>query len=231
MSAIDRMAVVIPARNEEAALGSCLRSVTLAQQRIQRYAPDVRSIVVLVLDRCTDGSAAVAADFPSVEVVQSTAGQVGAARHLGVGHALRTLPGPTRTCWIAGTDADSQVPPSWLVDQLTVARRGAHLVLGCIEPDRNGLSDNGFEEWLSRNPPFDGHPYVHGANLGIRADMYLRAGGYPRVAEHEDVMLAAAVRRLGGAVVSTATNPVVTSSRIHGRTPGGFAGYLAALTL
>lgn len=42
-------------------------------------------------------------------------------------------------------------------------------------------------------------------------------------------MLVAAVRALGLPTASTDRAPVRTSGRLHGRTAGGFAGYLRAL--
>ena len=44
-----------------------------------------------------------------------------------------------------------------------------------------------------------------------------------------DQALAAAVKRLGSRVISTAGSPVATSGRLQGRAPQGFAGHLAAL--
>lgn len=229
MAQLTGVAIVVPARDEEVLLGGCLRAITLARRRLGRAAPQISSVAVLVLDDCTDGSAAVAAQFPDVVVVHSRAGMVGAARSEGVAHALDLLPGPPASCWIASTDADSVVPPNWLVHQLTLAQQGAELVLGTVVPDRRGLPLATFDQWLARNPQHDGHPYVHGANLGIRGDAYLQVGGFAPVAEHEDAMLAKAVRESGGNVVATAAFPVATSGRMVGRTPGGLAGYLAAL--
>ena len=57
--------------------------------------------------------------------------------------------------------------------------------------------------------------------------LYEAAGGFPPVAEHEDVRLVEAVRALAEARVrATDTTRVLTSSRLTGRTPGGFAGHL-----
>jgi len=46
---------------------------------------------------------------------------------------------------------------------------------------------------------------------------------------HEDVLLASAVRQIGGRVFSTGSSPVLTSSRMSGRAPDGMARYLGAL--
>ncbi len=229
MNRIDRVAVVIPARNEQQRLGRCLEAVAAARRELIEFRPQVSVQVTVVLDRCTDGSADAVRTHTGVRGVVSTAGMVGAARRIGVRDALTGLGIHRDRTWIACTDADSVVPPDWLLRHTEIADQGADLLLGTVLPDRSELSGPEFEEWLSRHPQHDGHPYVHGANLGVRAAAYLRVGGFQRVSEHEDVMLADAVRSVGRRVVSTADCPVVTSARVHGRTPGGFAGYLAAL--
>lgn len=159
----------------------------------------------------------------------TSAGRVGAARRIGLRYALDVLDSDPARCWIANTDADSLVAENWLTAHLALAAHGADLVLGTVTPSRDELVPITFDTWSARHPQHDGHPYVHGANLGIRGETYLRVGGFPPVAEHEDVELTMAVRRLGGQVISTASCPVITSGRTVGRTPGGFAGYLAAL--
>ncbi|WP_111767871.1 glycosyltransferase [Nakamurella deserti] len=229
MTAIDRIAVVIPARNEERRLGRALTAVRGAARTLAESAPTVVTDVVVVLDRCTDGTADVLQRFPEVRAVTSTAGMVGAARHRGVGAALGDPAVLTARTWIATTDADSVVPVDWLGRHLAIARDGADLLLGTVVPDPAELDERALAAWTARHPQVDGHPYVHGANLGVRADTYVRAGGFPEVREHEDVLLAAAVRALGGVVVSPAGGPVRTSARTVGRTPGGFAEYLGAL--
>ena len=83
--------------------------------------------------------------------------------------------------------------------------------------------------WRLRHRLADGHPHVHGANLGVRGDTYLAAGGFRNVAAHEDVLLRDAVRALGGIVVSTGSGPVLTSGRQRGRAPAGLAHYLREL--
>lgn len=229
MSAVDRVVVVVPARNEERRIGEALRAIAASRLDLAVFDPAVTVRTVVALDRCTDGTAAVVGGFPDVLAVTSAAGMVGAARRTGVRAALAEPDvRPSRT-WIATTDADSRVPPEWLRHHLEIARGGADLLLGTVLPDPAELDDDAFEAWLVQHPQVDGHPYIHGANLGIRADRYLQVGGFRRVREHEDVLLAAAVRSSGGMVVSPGARPVLTSARMAGRTPGGFAGYLAGL--
>ena len=116
---VQQVAVVVPARNEQQLLPGCLAALTVAAERVA-----VPVSVVVVLDRCTDGTADLLAGRPGVRSVESVAGCVGAARATGAAQALAdsgALPGRT---WLACTDADSQVPPSWLVHQLDLADRG-----------------------------------------------------------------------------------------------------------
>ena len=162
------------------------------------------------------------------EIVLSRHGMVGAARAAGVATVLSTTASP-RLTWIACTDADSTVPADWFDTQLEAAGRGIGLLLGTVRPEPGELAADVYQAWSARHSLADGHPHIHGANLGIRGDVYLAAGGFPLVAEHEDVILAARVRLLGIPVESTGRSPVLTSARLTGRTPAGLAGYLRTL--
>ena len=88
--------------------------------------------VVLVLDRCTDRSASVAAGWPSVEVVVTVHGLMGAARAAGVRYATAVAELDADATWISNTDSDSVVPLDWLQTQLRSASRGADLKLGVV---------------------------------------------------------------------------------------------------
>jgi hypothetical protein len=101
--------------------------------------------------------------------------------------------------------------------------------LGTVRPDPQELAAGLLAAWRLRHLIADGHPHVHGANLGVRGDSYLAAGGFPDVATHEDVLLSAAVRRAGRVVLSTGSSPVLTSGRTTGRAPDGMATYLREL--
>lgn len=224
------LAVVIPARNEQERLPRCLRAVCAAEALLHRLMPGAPPTrIVVVLDSCTDGSRSVVDRWSGVEVLTRNFGNVGAARAAGVEYAL-TAAGGARPEWIASTDADSAVPAEWLVQQMGHAGADTDLLLGVVRPDADELQPSSMNRWLSQYHLRDGHPHVHGANMGVRSDMYQRAGGFPPLAEHEDVALAQRIRLLGGRVVSTAGHPVLTSARLGGRTPGGMAGYLKAMT-
>lgn len=226
-----RLVVVIPARNEERRLPRALSAVAAAEQALRdaTAGQGPASRVVVVLDRCTDGSLAVLADWPDVQVVHSDHGRVGAARALGIGRALTTPADGLTPGWIACTDADSAVPVDWLTTHLAHAMAGTDLLLGMVQPDPTELDQDLLRRFDLAHRLADGHPHVHGANLGISVDMYFRAGGFAGVDAHEDVLLANRVRSLGGRVVSTAQSPVLTSARKSGRAPTGLAGYLSDL--
>jgi glycosyltransferase involved in cell wall biosynthesis len=223
---IDSVVVVIPARDEETRLPRCLAALADAVETLEReYGAECPSVsVVVVLDRCTDGSADVVARWPRFGSLECTAGSVGAARRAGAALLLAGV-APART-WIATTDADSAVPARWLVVQMALAEAGTELVLGTVLPDEE-LPAPERARWHDAHTLVDGHPYVHGANLGVRADSYLAANGFSDVDSDEDVLLVAALRFAEVRECRTALIPVVTSGRLDGRAPGGFGGYLA----
>ncbi len=225
---IRRVAVVIPAADEEERIGRCLACVRVARSQLSRSHPRVSTEIIVVLDGCRDGTAAIAAVAGDVRTVPIAAGNVGAARRAGASAAL-AAPGSPGELWLASTDADSRVPPGWLTRMLGEAQLGAHLVLGTALPD-DDLGPAARAEWLRRHHLRDGHPHVHGASLGIRGDAYLALGGWRPLASGEDVDLARRASSAGHLrIARTAAIPVLTSARREGRAPRGFAGYLQAL--
>lgn len=220
-ASIRALVVVVPVHDEEELLDRCLASLATAVAAI-RVPCEAR----IVLDACTDGSAAIAARHP-FPVLHTDATAVGGARALGVASGLAALAHvPARRVWIANTDADSVVPANWLRLQLELARSGADVVVGTVRPDFDDLAPRHRRLWLETHIPGRPNGHTHGANLGIRADAYLAAGGFGGVAEHEDVGLVDACRAAGAVVVASDAAEVVTSGRFIGRTPGGYAGYL-----
>jgi glycosyl transferase family 2 len=227
---IGTVAVVVPASNEQAHIGECLYALAGARDHaLTNRADQVEVRILVVLDSCVDGTADVVGQHPGIDAVHCNAGQVGAARAFGAQHLLNSCPRPRSQIWFANTDADSHVPIDWLTSMLSHADRGTHVVLGTVRPD-DDLDVRRRHAWLSRHRLRRGHRHVHGANFGIRADTYLDLGGWPGVTTGEDVALAHRAATSGQVrVVRTAAIPVTTSSRLTGRAPDGFAGYLHAL--
>lgn len=227
---ITHIAVLIPARDEQQLLPRCLRSVQVARHRL----PDlVTSDVVVVSDCSTDHTAAIAAHLlgGSGAVASIKAGAVGAARARAAELALARFAGSPEHCWLASTDADCELPPDWLERQLATAARGWHAVAGIVDVD--GFAEHGpavpaLFRLTYRIHPDGTHPHVHGANLGVRADSYLQAGGWSPLASAEDHDLWNRLGRLGHRRLTDSTLIVNTSGRRIGRAPRGFAAALAA---
>ena len=228
---IAAVVVVVPARNEEEGLPQCLTAIGAAGRALAATYPTVDLSVTVVLDGCTDQSAQVVAGFPMVQAVEVNFASVGLARGAGVEHALSRLARPAAEVWVANTDADTVVPRDWLVEQCRLAARGVQLVLGTVEPNPEGMGIERKRAWRAANPLDDGHEYIHGANLGFRAESYLAVGGFAALDVHEDVDLTDRLKAHGIRWVAVDGIRARTSARTLGRTPGGFAGYLRDLPL
>ncbi|MFD7974100.1 hypothetical protein [Streptomyces clavifer] len=63
----------------------------------------------------------------------------------------------------------------------------------------------------------------------MRADAYLRCGGYPALATGEDRALVAALRTTGHRVLRTRRFPVLTSARLSARARDGYGDHLGRL--
>lgn len=221
------VAVVVPARNEQDCVGACLDALAVAVAELRR-ATAVEAHTVVVLDDCRDATADVVASYPDVVTVRSTAGCVGSARRAGVAAALRRC-APIGSTWIASTDADCRVPGTWLVDMVAHAAAGADVVLGTVRPDDTATAALA-AAWSDAHSLADGHPHVHGANLGISAAAYRTLGGWTALPAHEDRDLVERALARGLRIVRTDRSPVVTSARLQGRAPSGFAAYLQQLS-
>jgi glycosyltransferase involved in cell wall biosynthesis len=226
---IRQVVVIVPAADEEQRIARCLTSIHSAQHHLLRRAAHVQVQVIVALDSCRDGTAAICASFPRVTTVTTTSRSAGEARRAGSLAALRRRSGPVSELWLASTDADSEVPADWLTVMAAAAGHGADLVLGTVLPGP-GLTAAARARWLARHHLRDGHPHVHGANFGIRAGAYLALGGWPPLAVGEDAELARRAATAGHLrITRTATIPVVTSPRAAARAPHGFSSYLRAL--
>lgn len=227
---IHHIATLIPARNEERLLPRCIASVLRAQAALPS---GVSHDVIVAVDSSTDATYEIASDMlGSGGIVLTTeAGSVGTVRALATDAALARYTGPRTSCWLANTDADCEVPESWLLDQFLLAEAGTQAIAGTIEVD--DFSEH--RAWVARRFReayviyADGtHPHVHGANLGMRADIYLKAGGWASLATAEDHDLWQRISQRGGHRRAVADLRVITSGRRTGRAPDGFAGTLAA---
>jgi glycosyltransferase involved in cell wall biosynthesis len=227
-AAIDHVIVVVPALDEATTIAATIDSIRRAFRGVS--ATVTTDLVVAVDRRSRDGTAALArASLGSAGVVlEDDFGTVGAARRHGTDVGLRRASSAHRRTWLATTDADTTVPDRWLASQLVLVEAGAVAIAGIIElhEPSSALADR-FRAHYVLHP--DGtHPHVHGANLGVRADAYLEAGGWLDHESGEDHDLWRRLRAIGPVLHSTAVC-VATSARPVGRAPRGFADDLAAL--
>jgi cellulose synthase/poly-beta-1,6-N-acetylglucosamine synthase-like glycosyltransferase len=224
-----RFAVIVPAHNEQDVLAACLTAIGVAAQALGNVAglnPSVR--VVVVLDSCTDATGPIAR-AAGAETVTVGAHSVGVARAAGADFVLQDSRFRPEQVWLCNTDADSTVPANWLTHLLTLAGQGAELVLGTAVPEPTTGNHAILSRWHRLHTLIDGHSYVHGANLAIRADSYRALGGWSPVETGEDVDLAMRAAQASVRIARSAAAPVRTSSRLLGRAPAGYAGFLKAL--
>jgi cellulose synthase/poly-beta-1,6-N-acetylglucosamine synthase-like glycosyltransferase len=225
------VAVVIPALNEETAIRPCIESVLESSLLVEHLSA---LWIVVVADACTDRTACRArATLGSCgEVLECHARSPGTARQLGVAKALRHFESTDYSrLWIANTDADSCVPPDWLDHHLHLAEQGIAAIAGIVRVENvPGYGTEMAQRLLADyEVAADGtHSHVHGANLGVRADAYLDAGGWSQLTVAEDHCLWGRIRQRGWRLSSCAQSVVVTSGRLVGRARGGFADTLRA---
>ncbi len=234
------VAVIVPAHNEEDLLGACLDSVHRALDH--RWVEHMTSLVVVVLDQCSDRSRSTAERHtrPGDVLLDISSRNVGIARAAGSTFALEHLRrqgARAEACWLGHTDADSVVPPWWITRQLRYAST-TDAIAGVVRVEDWSDREPGTQEAFSRSYQRDGHGeeipdgshlHVHGANLGMRGDAYLAAGGFPDLACSEDHALWNAIRDGGRATLSTRRLWVTTSARRSARAAGGFADALSSL--
>ncbi len=108
------ISVIIPCYNEERFLPACLES--LKQQAFRNFE------IIVVDNNCTDKTAAIAKSYGARVVKEKKQGMI-SARERGFSAAEGTI--------IARTDADTELPPTWLADIRTAFDRHPEAVALC----------------------------------------------------------------------------------------------------
>ena len=206
-----KVSVIIPARNEEANIGRCLRSI-LAQQGIAFQ-------VIVVDDHSTDRTAEIARQVAQEPSTRSVAGQVivmQARRPLpdgwtGKANALCSAVPLARGDWLLFTDADTEHAPASLAAAVQEAEQhGADMFSLSPEQEVEGFWERAlmpviFSELAATFRPRDvSDPTkplaaANGQYLLIRRSVYQEVGGHAAVAGDllEDVALARRVKGAG----------------------------------
>jgi glycosyltransferase involved in cell wall biosynthesis len=229
--------VIVPARNEEARIGACLEALA-GQVEVDPSAFEV----VIVLDRCVDGTAeAVEATRArtghlTVHTVPGPGRGAGAARAAGMDIACARLESLGRPDGLlASTDADSRVAPDWIARQLEAVAAGAEAIGGevLLDPGEAAALPPGVlarreadlavraREAAARGPAE--HAHFSGASLGITPRAYRRAGGMAWIAALEDQELEDRLAAAGIAIHRLRPVSVVTAARTDGRAERGLA--------
>jgi hypothetical protein len=249
--------VAIPVKDEEERLPACLCALAHQIDRSGRPIPPALVRVALFANNCTDGSAGLARELGTswrldIRVVEASlppgAAHAGNARRAAMDIAEAWLmEGGEKDGVILTTDADSQVAPNWIAQNLAAFGAGAEAVLGRIDLDsegkflpdalhRRGQLEDTYEglltelSWLLdplEHNPWPHHATISGASLGVTRAAYCRVGRLPRVALGEDKALIGLLLRGDARIRYCQAIHVITSGRTAGRAPGGVADTLA----
>ena len=245
-----RVAVALPAKDEEDRLPACLAALDVAAGR---FGGSVA--IVAVANNCTDRTVACLRSTRLRHAVLhwSAVSLIGEHRHAGWARRLALDTAADHlidtTDVLMSTDADTEVAPDWLIRSLwhihtggadavagrALTRRTERAALGTDAMRRLNMLGRYYTalDWLraDREPTSDDiwprHYYEGGASIALTLDLYRRIGGAPTPPVAEDRALFDAVRRAGGRVRHPVDVRVFTSGRTEGRAPGGMADAFA----
>lgn len=215
------LGIVIPAHNEQGVIVECLMAIKKAAAHPRLQGEEVE--ILVVLDYCTDLTPIYVAQA-QVSSLEIQARNVGMARARGAEAMLER-----GARWLAFTDADTQVAPDWLADQLALE---ADAVCGTVAVEDWSAHGTHAEllqcHFAQTYTDVDGHRHIHGANLGVCAIAYRASGGFQHLACSEDVAFVEALQNSGARIAWSARPRVVTSARRLARAQGGFADALSS---
>lgn len=240
-----RVVVAIPVKNEEERIGLCLEALSLQDQ------VDFADVaVVLLLNNCTDDTAAKVREFApllpyrieihAVALPQAYA-NAGWARKLAMDAAARLV---ASDGLILTTDADTLAHEDWIAANRREVENGHDAVAGYVMADPMELMqlppailERGSLEWEYQqlaaeldarmdpeaHDPWPRHNQNCGASAAVTATAYRAIGGLPPRPVGEDRALFEMLRRIDGKIRHSLEVQVVTSARTDGRASGGLA--------
>ncbi|MDM0073803.1 glycosyltransferase family A protein [Variovorax sp. J2P1-59] len=213
------LGIVIPAHNEQDTIAECVGAARRAA--LHPHLAGEAAEIVVVTDGCTDATGVLAARAGAI-TLSVRARNVGVARAVGAEVLLAR-----GARWLAFTDADTLVSPTWLADQLSLDVDAVCGTVGVEDWSPHGIHADLLRlHFVQTYQDRDGHQHVHGANLGVSALAYRRAGGFRHLGCSEDVDLVRALEASGATIAWSAKPRVMTSARSHARARGGFADAL-----
>jgi hypothetical protein len=200
--ALPGFVIAIPVRDEEERLPACLRALARQSDRSGRSISPTQVRVVLFANDCTDRSASLARQLGAglsldLRVVEArlppAIAHAGSARRAAMDLAEAWLVEAGESDGvILVTDADSQVAPNWIAENLAAFAAGAEAVLGRIDLDeegaylpealhRRGQLEDTYERLLTElswlldpleHDPWPHHATTSGASLGVTRAAY-----------------------------------------------------------
>lgn len=247
--------VAVPVRNEAGRLPALLAALS-RQTWCERGG---RLPVVLVLNNCTDRSAAVVEAqrslHPQLDLTLMDVTLTGDAAHVGTARRMamdRALEGrDSAAVALLTTDADAQPETGWIDANLAALDAGADLVGGRIigDPLEEARLGSGFQRRVERHlryaelcdrlaalmdplphDPLPRHSDHTGASLAVRGEVYRAVGGLPPLPFREDVAFVRRARAAGFLLRHCPDVRVGVSARLDGRAPGGMADCLRLWT-
>jgi glycosyltransferase involved in cell wall biosynthesis len=194
-----QVSVIVPARNEEASLGTCLESL-VAQTPLPFE-------IIVVDDHSTDRTREIARSFPSVRVIEAGPLPEG---WTGKNNAVVTGAREARAEWLLFTDADTVHLPGSLAHALAEAKEN-HTDLLSYSPEQIAVTfwematlPVVFSELAHAYPPSkvsdrNSPAAANGQYILVKREAYDAVGGHTAVAGDilEDVALARAVKASG----------------------------------
>jgi len=208
------VSIVIPVYNEAERLGACLAAID---------AQTLRPLEVIVVDNnSTDGTAAVATQFPFVRLLSEP--------RQGVVHARTTGFNAARGDIIARIDADTLLPPDWSDQTVSIMRdptiaavSGAPHYYDFAIPSLADRIDHYWRQYLANK--LAANNFLYGANMAIRRSAWLtvRAELCASAGLHEDFDLAIHLQAHRYRVIYDADLIASVSSR---RIDTNFADYI-----
>ena len=210
--------VLVPAHNEAASMARCLQSIRRAALHPGLRGEAVQ--VVVALDDCSDATASICRQ-QRVDTVRLQARCVGVARAAAAAQLLQQ-----GARWLASTDADSEVPPEWLVAQLE-GRCDAFCGLVDIASTSGTASACVARSGKGSLGATITGASTAGTSVSLPAPIVPR--GFAALRCGEDVALVNRLQCLGADVRWAGAPVVMTSARLVGRATGGFATYLSGI--
>lgn len=200
VSAIPRVSVIVPARNEEASLGACLQSL-VAQEHVSFE-------LIVVDDASSDQTRAIAEQFAGVTILDAPPLPAG---HIGKNNALAAGAAKAAGHWFLFTDADTVHAPGSLALSLGEAeKRGVSLLSYSPKQEVEGFLERAvmpviFAELATTyrpsqvSDPKSAAAAANGQYLLVEREAYEAVGGHAAIASSilEDVALARAIKRSG----------------------------------